>query len=79
MKELKKGHHLFEALQNVCDFIALESDMDEIVKAVEKDNQENLPVSDVSMSDVIFECGTCGADTSELGFCPKCDTQAHSY
>ena len=40
---------------------------------------KNCSISSVSMRDVIFECGTCGDDTSELGFCPKCDTQAHSY
>ena len=37
--KLERGQKLFEALQNVCDFIALESDMDEIIKAVEEDNK----------------------------------------
>lgn len=30
-------------------------------------------------NEVIQECQTCGADTSKLGFCIKCDTDAHSY
>lgn len=36
--KLQRGLNLFEALENICGFIALESDMDEIVSAVEKDN-----------------------------------------
>lgn len=39
--KLSRGQHLFEALQNVCGFIALESDMDEIISAIELDNQGN--------------------------------------
>lgn len=34
--------HLFEALQNVCGFVALQGDMIEIVKAVEKDKEEQI-------------------------------------
>lgn len=40
--ELKRGQHLFNALYDVCGFTALESDMDEIIRAVEKDNEQNL-------------------------------------
>jgi hypothetical protein len=32
-----RDQNLFEALQNVCNFTALESDMDEIKRAIEKD------------------------------------------
>jgi hypothetical protein len=39
---------LFEALQNVCGFTALESDMFEIIDAYEKDKAEQLPQADVS-------------------------------
>ena len=39
---------LFEALQNVCGFTALESDMFEIINAYEKDKAEQLPQADVS-------------------------------
>tara|TARA_R110000868_G_scaffold76573_2_gene220047 strand:- start:1786 stop:2415 length:630 start_codon:yes stop_codon:yes gene_type:complete len=28
---------------------------------------------------ILHECGTCGDDTTKLGFCPKCDTDAYSY
>lgn len=45
------GQNLFEALQNVCDFIALESDMTEIVNAVEKDNEDKF--NNVALGDVI--------------------------
>lgn len=36
--KLQRGQNLFKALRDVCDFTALESDMDELVKAVEADN-----------------------------------------
>ncbi|BFP39522.1 hypothetical protein FGF1_03670 [Flavobacteriaceae bacterium GF1] len=42
--ELSRGQNLFEALQDVCGFIALESDMDEIIRAVEKDNKQILKI-----------------------------------
>lgn len=35
---LTAGEHLFTALQDVCGFTALPSDMDEILRAVEQDN-----------------------------------------
>lgn len=35
-----RNQNLFNTLQSVCNFIALESDMDEILRAVEKDNKE---------------------------------------
>lgn len=40
--ELKRGQNLFNALYDLCGFIALESDMDEIIRAVEKDNEQIL-------------------------------------
>ena len=46
MKKLKLnyGHNLFNALYDVCGFTALESDMDEIIRAVEKDNEQTLKI-----------------------------------
>jgi hypothetical protein len=38
--ELGMGQNLFEALQRVCDFTALEDDMTEILNAVIKDNEK---------------------------------------
>ena len=66
--------NLFEALQNVCGFTALESDMFEIINAYEKDKAEQLPQADVikSVCDHIwmkdeplfgkspFRCTKCG-------------------
>jgi hypothetical protein len=40
--------NLFEALKNICGFIALESDMLEIINAYEKDRAEQLPQSQTS-------------------------------
>lgn len=37
------NQHLFNALQNVCGFIALETDMLEILRAVKKDQQPQTP------------------------------------
>ncbi len=55
MKELRVGQNLFEALKNVCDFIALESDMQAILSAVEKDNSDkkNERLDDVMPNDVM--------------------------
>jgi hypothetical protein len=36
------NQNLFEALQNVCGFTALESDMFEIINAYDKDKSEQL-------------------------------------
>ena len=36
--KLYRGPNLFQTLQRVCDFNALEPEMDEIVMAVERDN-----------------------------------------
>lgn len=42
--------NLFKALQNVCGFTALESDMFEVINAYEKDKAEQLPQAPVSKS-----------------------------
>ena len=34
--------HLFETLQNVCGFTALQGDMDEIIRAVDHDHRRQL-------------------------------------
>ncbi len=39
--------NLFEALQNVCGFTALETDIYEIINAYEKDRSEQLQQKDV--------------------------------
>ena len=33
-------------------------------------------IDDLIMGEVLWECQTCGDDISNLGFCPKCDTDA---
>lgn len=46
------NQNLFNALRNVCGFIALETDMQEILNAVEKDsNERTAPI-----------CSCCGSD-----------------
>ena len=64
--------NLFEALQNVCGFTALENDMFEIINAYEKDKAEQLPQADVKKS-------VCGAaimpycvDYVNNGYCGRC-------
>lgn len=55
--KLQRGLNLFRALRDVCDFIPLESDMDEIVKAVEDDN------ATIDYG----ECEKCGLPNHALG------------
>ena len=60
--------NLFEALQNVCGFTALESDMFEIINAYEKDKAEQLPQADVIKS----VCVSCDEETETHEVCMKC-------
>lgn len=69
--------NLFEALQNVCGFTALESDMLEIINAYEKDKAEQLPQADVSGRSEQFYCVCKNPDEvqyphSQTRFCYQC-------
>jgi hypothetical protein len=55
--------NLFEALQNVCGFTALQSDMDEIIRAVEKDR--GTSGCDVCGSENITEAPHMGRNFNE--------------
>ena len=49
---LKTGQNLFEAIDRICGFAALEDDMEEILQAVAKDNKPvNVDLADVSKCD----------------------------
>jgi hypothetical protein len=62
--------NLFEALHNVCGFIALESDMFEIINAYEKDKAEQLPQADV----ITAVCQTCGTVVeNNIVNCDRCE------
>lgn len=50
--KLTTGQNLFGALRNVCDFIALDSDMTEIVNAVEKDNAAKFKEVDFTLQEL---------------------------
>jgi len=39
-----RNQNLFEALERICGFTALETDMAEIISAYEKDMQEHVPI-----------------------------------
>lgn len=47
-KQNMRNQNLFETLQDVCGFIALEIDMDEILRAVDKDRAEQSAICNVS-------------------------------
>lgn len=50
------NQNLFEALQRVCDFTALETDMQEIIDAVEKDKKEYEHLKCKNFNLVEYEC-----------------------
>ena len=64
--------NLFEALQNVCGFTALESDMFEIINAYEKDRSEQLPQADVSKSVCKHEWIMTADSFDQTCYCKKC-------
>ena len=74
--KLQRGKNLFRVLRDVCDYIALESDMDEIVKAVEADNAANSSngiqpvIKRYSKCDYCNDSGAAPFKTS--GKCPIC-------
>ena len=64
--------NLFEALQNVCGFTALESDMLEIVNAYEKDRAEQLPQADVIKSVCDHILCKIEMDGEKYNYCKRC-------
>ena len=62
--------NLFEALQNVCGFTALESEMFEIINAYEKDRAWQLPQANVIKSVCDYE--KHDKEMTEIGECRSC-------
>jgi hypothetical protein len=68
--------NLFEQLQETCDFIALEDDMNQIINALEKDlieQGQTLPLVNVTLGNVSNSCDYCERPVGEiLNICEGC-------
>ena len=65
--EVNKGQNLFNALKDVCEFTALESDMDSILNAILKDNPH-----------IEEKCPKCGRiDGKHFSCCDSANNQVN--
>lgn len=63
-----KNQNLFKALQNVCGFTALESDMFEIINAYEKDKAEADVMPSLPSKDKAVDVGFTKAKNADYNY-----------